>query len=363
LLATFTVRDVIAMAGSWLRAEAWNARRLAVRRGLFEAWSEWFDALYPRACAVCGDEGTSGPWCARHELPTAPDGPRCWTCAARLPLVLGEVRRCAACRRKSSGLARVVVLADYRRQPAIRDWLLAFKHGGRADLAAPLGAALAARLRECDVELAAARPDSRAARAGVPSRVLVPVPLHRWRRVERGYDQARRLADVVGDACDVRVLPALERVRATSVQGAGGSTSRGANVRGAFRARRTLFWPEAWRSLLPGFPSLRRRVAESDEVWLVDDVLTSGATLRECARALRRIGARRICALAIARAGSDALASQEAPGFGSASTALRELDSDAHSPEQHSPEQHSPREPQRGASEVARGQGSEWTAR
>lgn len=70
-------------------------------------------------------------------------------------------------------------------------------------------------------------------------------------------------------------------------------------MRGAFAAahvRSTIAWPLAWRARTPP------RLDEVDEVWLVDDVVTSGATLRECARALRRAGAHWVGALALARA-------------------------------------------------------------
>jgi ComF family protein len=118
--------------------------------------------------------------------------------------------------------------------------------------------------------------------------LLVPVPLHPWRRIERGYDQARLLAVAVGAHARVPMARALARARATSVQGSAGAVSRDANVRDAFRGS---IWP----------PRAARRVAGAS-VWLVDDVVTSGATLRECARVLRRLGAAEVSALALARA-------------------------------------------------------------
>ena len=184
--------------------------------------------------------------------------------------------RCAGCRRESFGVERLVVLGDYRRQAQVREWVLAFKHGGRAELARPLAAALARRVRASVAD-------------GGAENVLVPVPLHPWRRLERGYDQAARLASELSDALGWPLARALARTRPTVVQGTAGATSRSANVRGAFG-------PERWR------PLARRAVAEAGRVWIVDDVVTSGATLRECARALRRLGARQVSALALARA-------------------------------------------------------------
>jgi ComF family protein len=113
--------------------------------------------------------------------------------------------------------------------------------------------------------------------------VLVPAPLH-WRRLrERGFDQtawlARRLAAALAldAACGT-----LRRVRATSPQGDPRVASRAAHVDGAFA------------------PSRSARIRGRDVV-LVDDVLTSGATARACAAALRAAGARRVAVLTACR--------------------------------------------------------------
>jgi len=239
------------------------------------------DLLYPPLCWLCGCDAASAgdghaSGCVEHALPDGPPGVRCPICAGAMAAALEGAERCASCRRDSFGIERLVVLGDYRRQAQLREWVLAFKHGGRAELARPLAAALARRVRASVAQVAA-------------ENVLVPVPLHPWRRLERGYDQAARLGSELCDALGWPLARALVRTRPTVVQGTAGATSRSANVRGAFGAAR-------WR------PLARRAVAEAECVWIVDDVVTSGATLRECARALRRMGARRVCALALARA-------------------------------------------------------------
>jgi ComF family protein len=159
--------------------------------------------------------------------------------------------------------------------------MLAFKHGGRVELARPLAEALAEAARSASVG-----PSARA--------LLVPVPLHPRRRLERGYDQAARLADELERSTGLVRVRALRRRRDTPVQGAPGSRSRSANVREAFAAR--------------GRPGglLRGR-----EVWLVDDVVTSGATAAECARTLRALGAARVGVLALARAAPRARGERE----------------------------------------------------
>ncbi len=253
---------------------------------------EWLEellqALYPPLCWLCGHGTADGVACDAHALPAAPPGARCPRCAAQLPRALERSDRCAACRREPFGLERTFALADYRAQPAIREWILAFKHGSRRELAGPLGAALSDCVRERLETLAQAEGE----RADV-AHVLVPVPLHTWRRVERGYDQSALLARAVGERGGWPVAEVLRRVRATTVQGEAGSSSRSANVHEAFAPVRFA-------------PFARRKLARASWCWLVDDVCTSGATLRECARVLRRLGARRVGALVLARAADGA---------------------------------------------------------
>jgi ComF family protein len=117
--------------------------------------------------------------------------------------------------------------------------------------------------------------------------VWVSVPLHPLRLLERGYDQAALLANELQRTSAVPTLRLLARTRATAVQGGPGSLSRAANVRGAFRGRRSA-----------------ERLLAGRGVWIVDDVMTSGSTASECARVLRRLGASRVGVVCLARAGA-----------------------------------------------------------
>ena len=260
------------------------ARALLGPRGLGAAAGVVLDALYPPACRVCGEAVDAGSTaCAQHVLP-APGlpGARCGRCVAALPRGILDGTACHACRVRPPAFARVHAGWEYK--DPLRAWVLAWKHAARADLLPGLVAAwseeLVPRLQR---SLARAGP-------GVTG-LLVPVPAHPLRRLERGHDGTGRLAvelervlspGLVG----LRRSPALARRRYTPEQGSDRAASREANVHGAF-------------TLDVGPRAVAERV-----VWLVDDVLTSGATASECARVLRRHGARSVEVLCVARAGS-----------------------------------------------------------
>lgn len=166
------------------------------------------------------------------------------------------------------------VAGDYRAgSTPLRTWCLRFKHAGRADLAAELGALLVESW-EREQSLEPLRVDA-----------WVPVPLHWSRRWERGYDQAGLLARELARGTGVRVRRALLRRRATAPQGVFGGGTRMSNVHGAFAVKRG------------SLGSIR-----GADVWLVDDVATSLATAEACAEVLRRAGARSVSLLVLARA-------------------------------------------------------------
>jgi ComF family protein len=159
--------------------------------------------------------------------------------------------------------------AAVRYDDIARALVLSFKYGDRLDLAPMLGRWMARAGQELTQGADA----------------LVPVPLH-WRRLwSRRFNQSAALAGSVSQVCGVPVLfDALKRVRATPQQVGLSKPQRADNVQGAFRV------PPERKALIAG----RRLV-------LVDDVLTSGATVDTCARALLRAGAKHVDVLVFAR--------------------------------------------------------------
>ncbi len=111
---------------------------------------------------------------------------------------------------------------------------------------------------------------------------MVPVPLHWRRQMARGYNQAERIARPLAKRLGRPLITALRRTRATPPQALLERPHRRANLRGAFRGRRS--------------SAIRGR-----RVLLVDDVATTGATLHHASAALRRAGAASVMALAVAR--------------------------------------------------------------
>jgi len=122
---------------------------------------------------------------------------------------------------------------------------------------------------------------------GAGGDLLVPVPVHAERRRRRGYDQAELIATAAAQTLRLPISPLLERVRATTAQFDLDRRSRATNVTGAFALR-------------PGGP---RGPAPLGGRWivLVDDVVTTGATLSACAAPLLDAGAVGVSAVTVAR--------------------------------------------------------------
>jgi ComF family protein len=159
--------------------------------------------------------------------------------------------------------------AAVRYDDIARALVLSFKYGDRLDLVPMMGRWMA-----------------RAGHALTPEAdALVPVPLH-WRRLwSRRFNQSAALAGSVSVVCGVPVLyDALRRVRATPQQVGLSKAQRADNVQGAFRV-----------------PPERKADVAGRRLVLVDDVLTSGATVDTCARALLRAGAAHVDVLVFAR--------------------------------------------------------------
>jgi ComF family protein len=195
------------------------------------------------------------------------EAPFCDGCGTPFDYDLGAGARCAACQARPSAFdhARAACLYD----DASRDLILKLKHADRTDLAALFARWLARAAADVLGDTDA----------------VVPVPLHRWRLLKRRYNQAAEIARPLAAAAGLPYWPdALGRRRRTDSQGGKSGSGRRRNVAGAFEAA------QRWRPRIAGARLL-----------LVDDVLTTGATVEGCARALRAAGAARVDVVVIAR--------------------------------------------------------------
>jgi ComF family protein len=212
-------------------------------RGLIEA-------ALPVACAACRERLTVAadlPLCAACAAAAVEAGPAfCFPCARAR-------RDPAACRRRDHARLR----AGFTWNEPLRALVHAFKFGGAVELAAPLVDAVLATEAFADV---------------APPGAIVPAPLHRVRRRERGYDQAEALARAFALRSGAPLVRALARTRATRQQARLGAAERATNLAGAFR-------------VVAPAEIAGRRLA------LVDDVVTTGATVAAAAEALRAAGA------------------------------------------------------------------------
>lgn len=236
--------------------------------------SSALDLALPATCVGCGSEGR--PLCRRcapildvrlARPPGVPIG-----LPSPIPRPLLQLEWCAP----YSGVVR----------RAVHD----LKYRGERRLAEPLGAAMARRW----------------AVAGAGGDVLVPVPADRGRVRERGYDQAALLARAAGRRLGLPVAELVVRVRTTVAQFDLDHAARATNVRGAF----TLAGIKGGPAGISGSPdSLTGPVTGSragprlERIWfvLVDDVVTTGATLAGCAQVLMDAGALGVSALTVAR--------------------------------------------------------------
>jgi ComF family protein len=215
-----------------------------------ELLSGLLELALPPSCADCGSAAAS-------------NAPLCPRCDARLP----RIGAAAAPPPLAACCAAVAYQGD------VEDWIHRFKYprrGWRGLDPAPLGV-----VRWLALEAARTAP-------APPPACVVPVPLHPRRLRERGFNPAALLARSIARELRCRFDAALlTRVRDTPSQTGLDRRARRANVRGAFQIHQ------------------ERRAPRT--VWLVDDVVTTGSTLAECARKLRRAGARHVVAICVAR--------------------------------------------------------------
>jgi ComF family protein len=231
-----------------------------MERSLLSDWlARALDLLFPPRCVGCSKTGT---WfcadCMASVKPITP--PFCIRCGRRTQAEW----LCASCRSTPIILDGIRSVACH--EGALREAIHHFKYRSRRELAEPLGRLLFDYWREADLA----------------TDLVIPVPLHKSRQKERGYNQSTLLAQALTRHAGLALNGKdLVRTRATPPQVGLDAQERKVNVHEAFQ------WTGG---------SLQGLV-----VLLIDDVCTTGATLQACAMALRQSGATGVWALTLAR--------------------------------------------------------------
>ena len=251
---------------------------LILRPSIAERFDWLVDWLYPprcRACAAqfCGRDVEYLCALCRDKIRLV-GHPLCTICGRPFPDASGDDHACGVCLGRPPHFVRARAWACYPREEAeqhpLRQAVQKFKYGRKVSLGKPLGRLMARGCREflkdCDADL------------------IVPVPLHSKRLRWRGFNQALLLARHLSEAYGVAVDPfVLRRIKETPAQTQLNEEERRRNVRGAFALE-------------------RGRSLEGRKILLVDDVYTSGATVNECSRTLKRGGAEEVFVVTLARA-------------------------------------------------------------
>ena len=221
------------------------------------------DKVFPRLCVICGYREDHSGLCdlCRNNLPMNEN--YCCLCGQPIDAPAIPAVPCGAC--QSRPPAYDIARAPCRYEFPIDAALKKLKFNRRLAFAPPLAGLLVpfveSELSTCDV--------------------LVPVPLNRWRQARRGFNQADELCRTVAKQTGLPIFKGAQRRRMTASQSGLSATARVRNVRDAFTVR--------------ALPPYRHPL-------IVDDVVTTGATCDELAKALKSAGAKTVSVIAVARA-------------------------------------------------------------
>jgi ComF family protein len=242
--------------------------RLAWQKGLLQLQQRLLAVIYPPICLLCGGQGqlingVAVDICEACQLALPHNELCCGRCGIPLPQ---SAVTCGSCLQKPPSFDSLY--APYLYQDGIRELLLTLKFGQKLSHARLLGGLMSERLAHAGItEL----PDA-----------IVPVPLHSGRQRERGYNQALELLRLVASDHGLAINHHLvARCAATNKQTRLSAAERRNNLRGAFVVAEGAVVP---RHLV-----------------IFDDVVTTGATVTELAKTLKRAGAERVDVWAIAR--------------------------------------------------------------
>ncbi len=235
-------------------------------RSLLDTLLELF---YPSNCVGCGQPQDVGVLLCGRCKATSPrvQAPFCRCCSRPFEGIIGGEFSCPNCEDRTPAFDCVV--SSYQAKGVLRELIHRFKYGRQFYLRRVLTDFLVEAMQDVRIQ-------------ANPADYLVPVPLHPTRFRERGFNQADALAETLSRRTRLPILRCLERRRYTNTQTRYDRQERMQNLRNAFSLRKS------------------SDVREKHLV-LLDDVLTTGSTLHECALVLRAAGAESVRAVTVAR--------------------------------------------------------------
>ncbi|MDN3669090.1 ComF family protein [Echinicola jeungdonensis] len=217
----------------------------------FPILTDFLALVFPRTCSLC----QRSLFDFENQL--------CRICAARLPVTKYYLRPYQNdLSQKLKGLSdiqRVISFLRFTKQGTSQKLLHQLKYKGKAELGNELGRLFAYQLADCEFNWD----------------MIVPVPLHPIKLKRRGYNQSLRFADGLGEILDLPVQECLKRVKFTSTQTKKSRMDRIINVEGVFAP-------------------INEQEIQGKYILLVDDVMTTGATLSACANVLLAEGAEKV---------------------------------------------------------------------
>lgn len=221
------------------------------------------DLVFPKTCVLCLQEGEF--LCRMCSVLLIVKSPSCLICKKRD--LCGKI--CRSCCKKTP-VRRFYAPFVYRNE-VVRRLIHIYKYERAKELYRPLSAFAITAMQKANF-------------SPKKNMIIIPVPLHWRRRHERGFNQAELIAEEIGEAFDLPILKkALTRVKNTSAQiELKNDSLRQKNIENAFVVRDT-------------------NMIKKKTILLVDDVVTSGATINEAAKVLKKTGAKSVWATAIAR--------------------------------------------------------------
>ncbi len=250
-----------------------NLSRLPVCDGCLHSLTPLADSK-GSFCEICGDLLAS-PWFAGGSAAAETSDDRSEVSGEPTLFADAPLRRCGLCQKAQPPYQQAVAFGSY--DDAVRDLVHLLKYEHVLPAAAMLAELLTEALQPLLANMAA-------------DTIVIPVPLHAERRRERGFNQAEKVLDELlkqlrceptGQHFTAR-LDVLARTRATRSQTGLTRPQRKANVKGAFKVK-------------------NQSVIAGRDVLLIDDVFTTGTTVAECARVLKRAGAARVWVATVAR--------------------------------------------------------------